>query len=161
MAQARKKHSLKQTTSPTSLPGNNSSSSPNLPPELTPAELLDGLSKVVEELQSLIDNPSKKPVTEEIALQVEKIRQASTFLSAVYANMVHIAVDVDKVIPEAPTEEQRTLAARTEALGWKLKALQEKAVLRMSPPPPQKSITAKKRKARMERTQGDGEWKRM
>lgn len=129
---------------------------------LTPTELLDGLSQVLEQLQALIENPTKKPITEEINAQMEKIRQMSGFLSAVYANMIRIAVEEEGATPQPPTEEQRALARRTEALGWRLRALQEKAAVRMSPPPPPKApIPVKKRKTRMERTQGDSEWKRM
>jgi hypothetical protein len=129
--------------------------------ELTPAELVEGLTHVVEQLKEIVDNPSKKPLTEEVGKRMEEIRKMSTFLSAVYANMIRIAVEEDKVTPEPPTEEQQALAMRTEALGWTLRALQEKAALGMNPPEKKLPVTAKRRKSRMQRTQGDGEWKRM
>lgn len=131
-------------------------------PPLTQAQLVEGLSKVVEELQVLLDNPSTKPLKKEVTEQMEKIRQMSGFLTAVYANMIRIAVEEEGMTPQPPnTEEQKALAQRTEILGWTLRALQEKAAICMNPPALKVPASAKKRKSRMERTQGDREWKRM
>lgn len=130
-------------------------------PPLTPTELVDQLTQVVEEIEKLLDNPPKKQPTVEIAAKMEQVRQMSTFLTAVYANMIRIEVEEEGAKPKPPTEEQRALAIRTEALGWTLRALQEKASIYMSPPPEKTPLSAKKRKSRMERTQGDGEWKKM
>lgn len=130
-------------------------------PPLTPTELVDELTRVVDEIEKLLDNPPKKQPTAEIAAKMEQVRQMSTFLAAVYANMIRIEVEEEGAKPKPPTEAQRALAIRTEALGWTLRALQEKASIYMSPPPAKPSLSAKKRKSRMERTQGDGEWKKM
>lgn len=133
-------------------------------PPLTPAELIEGLSKVVEELNMVIEYPPQKAPTKQLTEQMEKIRQMSTFLTAVYANMIRIAVEEEELTPQPPnTEDQKALAQRIETLGWTLRALQEKAAIRMNPSQskPPVPTSAIKRKSRMKRSQGDSEWKRM
>lgn len=131
-----------------------------VPETMTPDELVNGLTRVVEQLKDIMEHPTHKPLTGEVGTQMEKIQQMSGFLSAIYANMIRIEVEEKGTPPALATPEQRDLAAKAETLGWAVRALQEKAAIQMAPPttPP---VSAKKRKSRMERTQGDGQWKRM
>lgn len=131
-----------------------------LPETMTPDELVNGLTKVVEQLKDLMEHPTNKPLTSEVGAQMEKIQQMSGFLSAVYANMIRMEVEEKGTLPTSPTPDQRALAAKAETLGWAVRALQEKAAIQMDPPT-KPSVSVKKRKSRMERTQGDGQWKRM